>query len=92
MVGVSNDLERQNEYAVHGFGLSVRELESAARHQFAGSLVVGVLLSAFALIGLHSMHDHEPRYTTARKGVQQPVFVASSEHIVAAAKRKIETP
>jgi hypothetical protein len=34
----------------------------------------------------------ELRCATAHSGVQQPVFVPTADHVIAAAKRKIEAP
>ena len=78
---------------IEGFGLTIGEIQAVARRQLAGSVVVAILvLSVAAVIALRSNQLSEPTYTTAHSGVQQPVFVTPSDHIIAAAKRKIEAP
>jgi hypothetical protein len=72
--------------------VDVSEMQTMARRQLAGSIVVGVLVLAVAsLIGLRSTHSPAP-ITTAHSGVQQPVFVSPSAHMVASTKQRIETP
>jgi hypothetical protein len=92
MAGVFNELDRAEENCVPGFGLTLDEMRSVARRQLKGSAVAGTLIvAAAALIGIQSTHSSTP-VTTAHSGVQQSVFVATSDHVIAAVKREIETP
>ena len=75
----------RQESAVRGTGLSVSALQSVARRQLVGSIVVaGIIAVVAALMALQPIHSeatNAPAHSFAV--VRQPAFVASAEHIVA---------
>jgi hypothetical protein len=68
------------------------EIRAVARRQLVGSIVAGILVVVFASLNfLSSMHS--PAFiASAHGGVQRPVFVTPSEHIVASVKQKLKRP
>lgn len=87
------DFDAAGENALEGLGLTVGEMRGVARRQLAASLVVGVLVLAVgAVLALRPGHFDERSYRSAHSRVQQPAFVAPSDHVIAATKHRIETP
>jgi len=81
------------ENAIEGVGLTISEMRGVARRQFAGSLVVALLILAVATgIALRSNRVIAPSYRAVHSAAQQPVFVTPSRHVIAATKHEIETP
>jgi hypothetical protein len=82
------------EEAIAGVELSVRGLQDVARRQLVGSIVVAILIAGVA--GLAAMQPtHE--VAAARPGqilptVWRPTLATPPTQIVAAVKRKKETP
>jgi len=82
------------EGAAGGTGLSVSMLQSVARRQLVGSIVVGAIIVIFAgLTALRPAHT-DVAGTAARSmaTVQQPVLATPSNRRVAAVKRETELP
>jgi hypothetical protein len=72
--------------------MSIGEIRAVARRQLAGSIVAGILVVAVAsLISLSSINP-STLAENAHSGVQQPIFVPPSDHIIASERQKIETP
>jgi hypothetical protein len=87
-------IRRRKEAAMTGFiyETSVGETRMVARRQFIGSVIAGILVVAVvALLALRPAHV-STFATTTHSGVQQAVFVAPPVHMIASAKRVIETP
>lgn len=82
----------REEDPVEGFGMTIGAMQSAARRQLVGSVVVAVLVVAAAtLVALRPTHSDV--YASARQfhGAQQPIFAAPAAHL-AAVKHEIELP
>ena len=83
----------KDEDLIEGAGVTVGEMQAVARRQLAGSIAAGILVVAVAaVLVLRSGHVAAPNYASAHNGVRPPIFVRSSDHVVAAAKHKIEEP
>ena len=82
------------EGAVGGTGLSVSMLQSVARRQLVGSIVVAAIIAIFA--GLSALRlAHTDVAGTAARGtatVQQPVLASPSNRRLAAVKHETELP
>src|SRR5579862_7117774 len=80
----------RGESAVPGTGLSVSGIQSVARRQLVGSIVVAVLVAAVAgFAALRPIHS-APAEANAHNFaiVQQPVFETPANHRIAAAKHQ----
>jgi len=84
----------RGEDVIVGVGLSVAAMQSVARRQLIGSIVVGLLIAAAA--GLAALR---PAYRLATAApthgfalAQQPMFVTLADQRLAATKRAIEVP
>jgi hypothetical protein len=81
----------QQKSAVSGTGLSVSGLQSVARRQLVGSIVVlamiAVVSALMALQPVHSEATNAPAHNFAL--VLQPTFVTPVEHIVAMKRQAI---
>jgi hypothetical protein len=82
------------EDAIGGVGLSVGAVQSVARRQLIGSIVVALLIAAVAgtaaLKPIYSVATTAPAHGFAV--IQQPTFVTLPDQRIAATKRKIEVP
>ncbi|HLW93042.1 MAG TPA: hypothetical protein VKS78_17300 [Roseiarcus sp.] len=84
----------RSESAAPGTGLTVSGIQSVARRQLVGSVVVAVLVVAVAgFVALRPAHS-VPAEANAHKFaiVQQPVFETPADHRFAAAKHQTELP
>jgi hypothetical protein len=91
---VASGHNQEKEAAMTSFlhDVDAAEMRGVARRQLKASIVVGILVIAVAsLIALRSTPSLTV-LTTAHSGVQQPVFVSPPDHMIASAKRRIETP
>jgi hypothetical protein len=82
------------EEEIEGLGITVEAMQAVARRQFVGSFIVAMfVVGAAGLTASRSTYQNlsETTAQTARS-VQQPTFAAPRDHVVAAAKRTIETP
>jgi hypothetical protein len=96
MAPILNDNSGQayGEDVIEGVGITVGAMQAVARRQLAGSVVVAIIVAAFAVMAALRPGHYDAAYTTARAlpGVQQPILVTPSDHVVAAAKRGVEVP
>lgn len=89
MSNIFNEPDYPEQDPIQGFGLTVSEMRIVARRQFVGSVVAGSLVVAIAaLIGFRS--HSSMLVVTAHKSVEQPVFVAPPDHVIAEFKLKRE--
>jgi hypothetical protein len=73
--------------------VDVSEARVMARRQLTGSIVAGILVLAVAtLVGLRPASHSPVVAVAAHGGVQQPLIIAPSDHMIASAKRRMETP
>ena len=91
-----------SEDAIVGVGLSVGAVQSVARRQLIGSIVVALLIAAVAgIAALQTMYSvattaaYSAATTAPAHGfavIQQPTFVTLPDQHIAATKRKIAVP
>ena len=83
-----------DESAVPGTGLSVSMVQSVARRQLVGSIVMAVIIGVFAaLIALRPVHTASVAVAThGLATVQQPVLETPASDRLAAVKRHTELP
>jgi len=84
----------RDEAAVAGTGLSVSAVQSVARRQLIGSIVVAGLIAAVAgFTALRPVHTASlAAVNHAFPSVQQPVMETPASDRLAAVKRQIELP
>jgi hypothetical protein len=84
----------RDEDAIGGVGLSVSAVQSVARRQLIGSIVVALLIAAVADIAAQKTISRAATTAPAHgfAVIQQPTFVTLPAQRVAATKRKIDVP
>jgi hypothetical protein len=82
------------EDAIGGVGLSVGAVQSVARRQLIGSIVVALLIAAVASIAALQTMDSVATTAPAHgfAVIQQPTFMILPDQHIAATKRKIAVP
>jgi hypothetical protein len=90
----ASGFDGHGEDAIGGVGLSFGTVQSVARRQLIGSIVVALLIVAVAgitaLKPIYSVGTTAPAHGFAV--IQQPTFVTLPDQRIAATKRKIEVP
>jgi hypothetical protein len=88
-------MENIEDFEDEGAGLSDRDIQSVARRQLIGSIVVVVIIAAVASIMMVRPFHLDTVYMGSHKfaAVQQPSFVAPpGQHVAGVVRHEIELP